>query len=109
MEALESPNIEDDRAVKFAITGYAYNRPAESWGREEFDSITPRRVEVADLGSRWVEFVCLATGYMLGLFQARLLTEHECLRFEALLPGFLWLHARQFTEAEPGAAADGGA
>jgi hypothetical protein len=29
---LESPNPEDDRKVKFAIVGYSYHRPVESWG-----------------------------------------------------------------------------
>jgi hypothetical protein len=33
VDALDSPNPEDDRAIKYAIIGYSYHRPAESWGR----------------------------------------------------------------------------
>jgi hypothetical protein len=100
VDTLESSNIGDDRAVKFAIAGYSHHRPVESWGRDEAQFVASRRSEVLDFGLRWVEFVCLATGYMLGLFRSGLLSDQECDRFEALLPGFMWLHSKQFTQDE---------
>jgi len=80
---LESPNPEDDRMVKFAIVGYSYHRPVESWGRDEFEFVAQRRREVAESDPRWVEFVCLASGYLLGLAQSGSLSESECALFEA--------------------------
>ena len=68
--ALESPHVEDDKPVKFAIVGYSYHRSAESWGREEFDFVGHRRREVADFDTPWVDFTCLASGYLVGLHQA---------------------------------------
>ena len=57
--SLESPNAEDDVPVKFAIVGYCYHRPVESWGREEFDFVTGRSQGVAGFDPPWVEFTCL--------------------------------------------------
>ncbi len=47
----------------------------------------------------WVEFVCLASGYLLGLYQAEKFSEAECALFEAQLPGFMWQHSERFTTA----------
>jgi hypothetical protein len=96
---LESPNAEDDRPVKFAIVGYSYHRPADSWGREEFEFVTLRRREVADLDTPWIEFVCLAAGYLLGLYQQGHYSDADLRLFEAQLPGFMWLHSEWFTTA----------
>jgi hypothetical protein len=97
---LESPNPDDDRMIKFAIVGYSYHQSIESWGRAEFDFVASRRVEVSDFGPRWVEFVCLASGYLLGLYQAGRCAERDCALFEAQLPGFMWQHSERFVEAE---------
>src|SRR6266508_3158083 len=82
---LESPNPEDDRVIKFAIVGYSYFRPTSSWGLDEFNFVTERRREVADLdlGPQWVEFVRLASGYLLGLQQAGQCNDSEFAVFEA--------------------------
>ncbi len=58
-----------------------------------------RRAEVVDFAPRWVEFVCLAFGYLLGLYQEGLCTESRFSLLEAQLPGFMWLHAERFTDA----------
>ena len=102
---LESPNPDDDHMVKIAIVGYSYHQPTTSWGRDEFDFIMQRRREVADFGERWVEFVCLASGYLLGLHQAGRCGDAEFLLLEAQLPGFMWQYSERFTGA-PDAAAD---
>ena len=86
--------------MKFAIVGYAQHQPVESWSQGELNFVASRRRDVKELGSSWVEFVCLATGYMLGLFQSGVLNEQQCILFETFLPGFMWLHAEQFTKAE---------
>src|SRR5262249_40219589 len=90
---LESPNPNDDHMVKFAIVGYSYHQPVSSWGREEFEFVASRRGEVAESGAKWMEFVCLASGYLLGLYQAGRCDERECALFEAQLPGFMWQHS----------------
>ena len=95
---LKSPNPDDDRTIKFAIIGYSYHQPVASWGRAEFDLVASRRLEVADFGPRWVEFVCLATGYLLGLHQAGCCDVRECALFEAQLPGFMWQHSERFVD-----------
>jgi hypothetical protein len=95
---LESPNPDDDRMVKFAIVGYSYHQPVASWGRDEFEFVASRRREVADFAPRWIEFVCLASGYLLGLYRAGRCDDRECALFEAQLPGFMWEHSERFVE-----------
>ena len=97
--ALESPNTEDDEPVKFAIVGYSYYRPPESWGREEFDFVTRRRQDVADSDPPWVDFTCLVSGYLLGLYQAGGCSDGEFSLFEAQLPGLMWHHSGRFNAA----------
>jgi hypothetical protein len=94
---LASQNPDDDRMVKLAIIGYACHQPKSSWGRDEFDFVASRRREVAGFGDLWVEFVCLASGYLLGLYQAGKCNDSEFALFEAQLPGFMSLHAERFT------------
>lgn len=67
---LESPNPEDDQMVKFAMVGFCYNQVLSEWGWEEFNFVATRRQEVADFDQKWIEFVCLATGYLLGMRKA---------------------------------------
>jgi hypothetical protein len=95
--AIESPNPEDDRLIKLAIAGYCYHQAVDSWGREELDFVLRRRREVEGYDPLWVEFVCLASGYLLGLYQAEKLSEVEFRLFEAQLPGFMWQHSERFT------------
>ncbi len=94
----DAPNPDDDLMVKFAMVGYAFHRRIDAWGCEESAFVASRRREVADLGPRWVEFVCLASGYLLGLYQAGLCNDSEFAHLEALLPGFMWLHAERFAD-----------
>ena len=93
---LESPNPDDDRKVKFAIVGYSYHQTVDSWGRDEFDFVAQRRQEVAEFEPRWIEFVCLASGYLLGLAKSESINDTEFALFEAQLPGFMWLHSERF-------------
>ena len=58
--------------------------------------VRPRVREVADSDDLWIEFVCLAFGYLLGMYQAGQCKESDCTLFEAQLPGFMWLHAERF-------------
>jgi hypothetical protein len=97
--AIESPNPEDDRLVGLALAGYSFHQAVESWGRDELDFVTRRRREVEDFDPLWVEFVCLASGYLLGLYQTGKFGEAECALFEAQLPGFMWQHSERFTTA----------
>jgi hypothetical protein len=64
--ALESPNPEDDRPIKFAVVGHSYHRPVGARGREELEFASRRRHEVEGFAPPWVGFVCLAFGYLLG-------------------------------------------
>jgi hypothetical protein len=96
VDLLESPNLEDDRMVKFAIVGYSYHQPVDSWGRDEFEFVAHRRREVAEYDPRWIEFVCLASGYLLGLANSESINDTEFAIFEAQLPGFMWLHSERF-------------
>lgn len=93
---LESPNPEDDRMVKFAIVGYSYHRPIESWGHGEYEFVQQRRREIVEFDPRWVEFACLAFGYLLGLAQSGILNDTVCALFEAQLPGFMWQYSERF-------------
>jgi hypothetical protein len=95
--AIESPSLEDDLLVKIAIVGYSYHQTVESWGSDELDFVSRRRSEVEDFDPLWIEFVCFASGYLLGLFQAGELSEAKCALFEAQLPGFMWQHSDRFT------------
>src|SRR5262249_21774761 len=95
--SIESPNTEDDRLVKFAIVGYSYHRSAEHWSCDELGFLAQRRNEVEDFDQPWVEFVCLASGYLLGLWQAGLCSDAELALLEAQLPGFMWMNSERFT------------
>jgi hypothetical protein len=95
---LESPNPQDDRMVKLSMVGYSYHRPIASWGCDEYEILASRRRDSADLGPRWVEFVCLVSGYLLGMHQAGRCSDTEYARLEAQLPGFMWLHSERFVE-----------
>jgi hypothetical protein len=95
--AIESPNPEDDLLIKIGIVGYCYHQTIESWGSDELDFVSRRRGEVEDFDPLWIEFVCFASGYLLGLFQAGELSEAKSALFEAQLPGFMWLHSERFT------------
>jgi hypothetical protein len=94
---LESPNPDDDRMVKVAIIGYSYYQPIASWGCEEFNFVAQRRREVADFDEPWVEFVCLASGYLLGMYRAGRCNDAEFALLEAHLSGFMWQHSERFT------------
>ena len=96
---LESPNPEDDDPVKFAIVGYSYHQSTDSWGSEEFEFVALRRQEVTDFESMWIKFTCLASGYLLGLYQSGGCTNSEFALFEAQLPGLMWYHSVRFTDA----------
>jgi hypothetical protein len=98
-EAIESPNPEDDFLIRIAIAGYCYHQSTESWGRAELDFVSGRRREVGGQDPLWIEFVCLAAGYVLGLIHAGEFSEADCALFQALLPGFMWLNAERFTSA----------
>lgn len=95
--SLESPNAEDDQLVKIAIAGYSYHQPVESWGRNEFDFVKKRRDEVAGYDSKWIEFVCAASGYLLSLYQSDQINDTQCFQFKMLLPGYMWQHSERFT------------
>ena len=95
--AVASSNPEDDLLIRTAIVGYCYHQEAESWGSDELDFVSRRRSEVADFDPLWIEFVCLASGYLLGAYQTGMLGEGECALFEAQLPGFMWQHSERFT------------
>lgn len=97
--SLESPNMEDDQMVKIAIAGYSYHQPAQSWGRDEFEFVDKRRREVVDFDPKWVEFVSVASGYLLGLYQSGQINDAQCAQFEALLPGYMWQYSERFTSA----------
>jgi hypothetical protein len=95
--AIDSPNSEFDRPVKFAFVGYLYHQSAECWGRQEFDFVAGRRNEVVDCDPLWVEFVCLGVGYCLAAFQTARFNQVEFKVFEAQLAGYMWLHSERFT------------
>lgn len=94
---IESPNSIDDRLVKLAIAGYSCHQPTTNWGRQEFDFVALRRQEVADFDEPWIEFVCLASGYLLGLCGAGLCNGSDSLKYELLLPGYMWRYSERFT------------
>lgn len=93
----ELPNARNDRLVHLAIAAYSLHCAADSWGQEEAHFVLLRCNEAAEQGDRWSEFVGLASGYLLGLHQAGLCDQTDCFRFEALLPGYMWLHSERFS------------
>jgi hypothetical protein len=96
---IESPNPEDDRLVRLALAGYSFHQSVDPWGKDELDFVTRRRREVEDFNPLYGEFVCLASGYLLGLYQAGKCRQAECALFEAQLSGFMWQHSERFTAA----------
>ncbi|WDQ18505.1 hypothetical protein [Rhodopirellula sp. P2] len=98
--ALESPNPDDHRRIKLAIVGFSQSSDWNHWSREHLDFIEGRLE--TDLHSEgfspdWIDFACLAIGYILGCVDCGKITTDEEFRIaDAQLPGFMWMHAEQF-------------
>jgi hypothetical protein len=94
----ESPNPEDDLAVKASIVGFSYNAPTQEWDKSHYDFVRLRLdqdyrdEELANYGNNAVNirlFFALSIGYLLGLYQASQINDTEFRQAELLIPGVI--------------------
>ena len=104
-DAVESTNPEDHRRIKLAIVGFSQASNWNQWSREHLDFIEGRLQNDlrSDMFSAdWIDFSCLAMGYILGCADGGMIKTDEEFRIaDAQLPGFMWLHAAQFDGSRP--------
>ncbi|QEG40182.1 hypothetical protein [Roseimaritima ulvae] len=100
-DALESSNPEDHRRIKLAIVGFAQSSDWNHWAREHLGFIEGRLqhdLSQNEFSDDWIDFSCLAMGYILGCFDCgKITTDVEYRTADAQLPGFMWLHAERFS------------
>ena len=103
---LESPNPEDDLAVKASIVGFSYNAPTQEWCQSHYDFVSVRlEQDYDDEKLAWFEdsavnvrlFFALGIGYLLGLFHASKIDDAEFRLAEVQLPGVIMLHLPKLT------------
>ena len=104
-DALESSNSEDHRRIKLAIVGFAQSSGWNHWAREHLAFIEDRLqndLPAEEFSGDWIDFSCLAMGYLLGCFDSGIITtDTEFRTADAQLPGFMWLHAERFNRDLP--------
>lgn len=101
-EKIQSPNAEDDMAIKVAIVGFSYNAPTDQWSHEHYRFLRERLER--DYGLRELEgwgteprvlqlFASLCLGFLLGLYQGDKITEEEFRTCEAQIGGLIALYS----------------
>lgn len=102
---MECPYAGDDMGLRIARIGFSLNAPADSWGSTHVNFVNGRLEEgySADLlkesGAEADSirlFVGLCLGYLLGLYQAEMLTDEEFSLAECQIPGLVFLKSGQF-------------
>lgn len=105
-DTLESSNPEEHRRIKLAIVGFAESSDWNHWAREHLAFIEDRLqndLRGDEFSDDWIDFSCLAMGYLLGCFDCgKITTDAEFRTADAQLPGFMWLHAERFNSDLPG-------
>ncbi|HEY5999632.1 MAG TPA: hypothetical protein VI078_10085 [bacterium] len=93
---VDSPNPEDDLAIKPAFVGFSIHAPTEQWSRAHFQVIADYRHQeltepvLAGWSNRWELFATTAVGALLGAFVAQQIDERTYDLGLMLLPGFMW-------------------
>jgi hypothetical protein len=104
-DELKTPNPEDSVFVRAAIVGFSFHVPTEEWERQHLDFVLHKRqTEFSDYeltkleaaGQRAGRFACLCLGYLLGLHQAKKISNEQFQVAEMQLPGFLMLKLPEF-------------
>ena len=103
---LQTPNEEDDLAVKLAIVGFSYNSPTDEWGKQHFDFLAARLGrefppgELAEYGENSENvrlFFSLVVGYLLGAYHCGSLGDPDFRKAEASIAGLIMLHLGTLT------------
>ena len=100
-QTLESPNAEDDLAIKVAMIGFSYNAPTGEWSHEHYRFLRERLESAYSLRELqgWATepgvlqlFASLSLGFLLGLYQRNKITDEEFRSHEAQIGGLMALH-----------------
>lgn len=104
--SIESPNPEDDLAIKAAIVGFSYHGDVSQWGRNEFEFVRrylDNECEGEDLtsygehGRNVLLFHAVAIGFLLGLYQQNQLDDQAFVIAQASIAGVVMFHLGQIT------------
>jgi len=100
-QKIQSPNAEDDIAIRVAIVGFSYNAPTGQWSHEHYRFLRERlegdyslrEFEGWGTESRVLQlFASLCLGFLLGLYQGNKITDEEFRTGEAQIGGLIALH-----------------
>jgi hypothetical protein len=103
---MQSPNEEDDLAVKAAIVGFSYHAPVGEWGRKHYDFLAGRLVrefppgELTHYGPNSENvrlYFSLASGYLLGAYHSGSIGDRDFRNGEASIAGLAMLHLGRLT------------
>lgn len=103
---LESPNFQDDLAIKAAVVGFSYNSPTEDWDKGHFEFVNARLerdfdekelLEYGDNAENVKLFFALSVGYLLGLYQQDKIGDAEFTEAELQISGLIMLHVPKLT------------
>jgi hypothetical protein len=99
---LQSPNSEDDLAMRVAIVGFSYHASTEQWGIDHYNFVK-RRIDpefalenLSDyepMSASIRLFAAFCFGYVLGLYEADKVTDHEVHVLDAQIPGLIALRS----------------
>jgi hypothetical protein len=101
-KTIQSPNPDDDLAIKAAIVGFSYSSRNTDWGRNHYLFVKKRLDSdysagaLSFYGNHWRDiqlFASICFGYLLGLYQAGRISDEECFAAEIQIPGIIALHA----------------
>ena len=94
---LKTPNPEDYHRIRLAMIGYSRSADIALWDIRHFQFIQNRLdtdLPPDDFSDAWIDFACLALGYLLGLADSgQIETDSDFGVADAQLPGFMWMHS----------------
>ncbi len=105
-KVLESPNDEDDLAVKAAIIGFSYSSSAGEWAKEHFDFVkawiehdyaTEELAEYGENSENVKLFFALAIGYLLGVYEKGGISDQAFKMAEVQIPYLIMIHLGRLT------------
>ncbi len=103
---VESPNPEDNLAIKTAIVGFSYKAATQQWSRGHYEFINQqlaaefdddRLAEYGENGENVRLFHALALGFLLGFYQQKAIDDQEFQIAQLQIAGLTMLHLPKIT------------
>jgi hypothetical protein len=104
---LQSPNSEDELAIRVAIVGFSYHASIEQWSVDHYKFLKGRidpefalenLADYQPISQNIRLFAALCFGYLLGLYQTYKVTGQELQVLEAQIPGLIALRSNKLMQ-----------